>query len=299
MERRHRLFVGSQILVGAALAMSAGPASASILPENNLYLQDCLECESGVSEEQFNSIIEKAKTLYTDVVKASGGTLSIRGRWTDATVNASATQMFGSWQVNMYGGLARRAEVTADGFTMVLCHELGHHLAGFPYVSGWAANEGQSDYFATNHCSQLFWGEETEINAQARAVIAEVPKAQCDAAWQTEDAQNLCYRTMLAGKSLGDLLAALKTETVNWDTPDTSVVTTTNHAHPAAQCRLDTYMAGAVCTSDYDKNVIPGKRGSRGYNDREAEEDSARFSCTAQGQYTAGLRSTCWFAPTL
>ena len=33
--------------------------------------------------------------------------------------------------------------------------------------------------------------------------------------------------------------------------------------------------------------------------DREAEEQSALYSCTAQGQYTAGLRSRCWFAPTL
>lgn len=298
MKRRNKPFVG-QFFVGAALVLSAGSASASILPDNNLYLQDCLQCETGISEGTFNAIIEKAKVLYTDVVREVGGTLTINGRWSDATVNASAQQSFGSWQVNMYGGLARRTEVTADGFTMVLCHELGHHLAGFPYVSSWAADEGQSDYFATNHCSQLFWGDETEINAQARAVIPAVPKAQCDAAWQTEDAQNLCYRTMLAGKSLGDLLSALRSGTVNWDTPATNVVTTTNHSHPAAQCRLDTYMAGAVCTADYDKIVIPGKRESRGYNDREAEEQSALYSCTTQGQYTAGLRPRCWFAPTL
>jgi hypothetical protein len=104
---------------------------------------------------------------------------------------------------------------------------------------------------------------------------------------------------MLAGKSLGDLLSALRSGTVNWDTPATNVVTTTNHSHPAAQCRLDTYMAGAVCTTDYDKIVIPGKRENRGYNDREAEEQSALYSCTTQGQYTAGLRPRCWFAPTL
>lgn len=297
MERH--LNVLGLLVTGLAGVFGAGQASATILPENNLYLQDCLECESGLSETQFNDVIAKARTLYTDVVRGLGGTLNIRGNWTDATVNASASQMFGTWQVNMYGGLARRAEVTVDGFTMVLCHELGHHLAGFPYVSSWGADEGQSDYFATNHCAQLFWGDDLEANAQARAIVPPTPKARCDAAWGTEAAQNICYRAMLAGKSLADLLGALRSQTPQWDTPDAAQVTTTNHSHPDAQCRLDTYMAGAACISDYDKTYIPGKRSGRGYNDSEAENDSARFSCTAQGQHSDGLRPRCWFAPTL
>ena len=32
--------------------------------------------------------------------------------------------------IELNGGLARRPEVSSDGFTMVICHELGHFLAG-------------------------------------------------------------------------------------------------------------------------------------------------------------------------
>ena len=71
------------------------------------------------------------------------------------TVNANASQRGRTWIVNMYGGLARRPEITPDGFAMVLCHELGHHMGGFPFVSGWAANEGQSDLFATLSCGRI------------------------------------------------------------------------------------------------------------------------------------------------
>lgn len=294
MDRRHHIF---GLVLGSALV--AGSAQGSILPDNNLYLQDCLDCEAGITEAQFNQVIAKARTLYTEVIRGLGGTLNIRGNWGDSTVNASASQLFGTWQVNMYGGLARRPEVTVDGFTLVLCHELGHHLAGMPYVSSWGADEGQSDYFATNHCAQLFWQDDVAGNEAARATIHEIPKSRCDAIWGTEAEQNLCYRAMLGGKSLADLLGALGGTTANWNTPDTREVTTTDHAHPAAQCRLDTYMAGAVCVADYDRDVIPGKRNGRGYNDRQAEEDAARFACTAQGQHSDGLRPRCWFKPTL
>ncbi len=278
-------------------AFTAPVAQATILPENHLYLEDCLECEANVTEEDFKTIIERAKNLFSDVVERHDGNLTIRGNWNDATVNASATQLFGSWIVNMYGGLARRPEVTPDAFTMVLCHEIGHHLAGFPFVSNWGADEGQSDYFATNHCSALFWGSEVATNAKARAAIAAEPKALCDESWSTQDAQNLCYRTMLAGKALANLLGALKDQTADWTTPDTSIVRTTDHNHPAAQCRLDTYIAGAVCTAPYDIEVIPGKRSGRGYNDRQAEADAAPYSCG--GDYRHGARPLCWFAPSI
>ena len=51
---------------------------------------------------------------------------------------------FNKWVVAMFGGLARRPEVTKDAFQFVVCHEVGHHLAGWPFAYDWASNEGQS-----------------------------------------------------------------------------------------------------------------------------------------------------------
>lgn len=279
-----------------ATVTTAGVAQATILPDNNLYLEDQFERDdANITKAQFDQIIANAKTIFGPIVKDLGGSLSIRGNWDDSTVNASATQFLGTWFVNMYGGLARRPEITPDGFVLVLCHEIGHHLGGFPFVSSWGADEGQADYFATNHCAAKVWGDDLDGNALARDAIEPTPKAACDDVWQTEGEQNLCYRTVIAGKHLADLLGALKHQTVSYDAVDTTAVDTTNDDHPAAQCRLDTYTAGALCTAPYDHSVIPGK----GDSDEDGEQDAAKFSCTTYGQYTHGLRPRCWFKPRL
>jgi hypothetical protein len=273
-------------------------ASADFLPPNNLHLQKkSKNARSNVSKEQFELAIAKATDLYKDVVESHDGQLSIVNNWDDETVNASASQFFGFWVVNMYGGLARRPEVTPDGFVLVLCHELGHHLGGYTFVSSWGANEGQADYFATHSCAKEFWGSEEEINATFRESIAAAPKAICDGVYTTEKEQNLCYRTLTASKSLADLLAALHEVTVEFETPDESTVEATNHSHPAAQCRLDTYAAGAVCTQNFDKGIIPGKGESAGQNNRDAELESEKYTCTLHAQNTTGVRPSCWFKP--
>lgn len=296
-------FLGAAAMVwfaaGSAVAADKVDFSETFLPENNLYLQDNIKAPTNITEQDFRDVIAKANAVYQPLIKAFGGTLQINPRWTDSTVNANATQFGSTWQVNMYGGLARRPEVTPDGFAMVLCHEIGHHVAGFPFSSSWAANEGQSDYFATHQCAQAIWKDDTAQNAKARELAPAIVKAKCDDQYQTQDAQNLCYRTMLAGKSLGDLLAALGSDTVKYNTPDTKQVSRTNNNHPAAQCRLDTYMAGALCTQTPEDSVIPGKRSGRGRNDSRAEEESAKYYCTESNQFTVGLRPRCWFKPTL
>lgn len=279
------------VLLG--LGYSATGFSA-ILPPNNLYKEDCLECLIvGVTEKEFNAVIDQADAVYSPIVKSHGASLNFNRLWTDSTVNASAYQSGDNWEVNMYGGLARRSEVTVDGFTLVVCHELGHHLAGFPF-SGWAANEGESDFFATHKCAPTLWSEDTEENAKAREVVDPQPKKRCDEIYKTEDAQNLCYRIAMAGKSLANLLGALNGKKPDWNTPDKSTVRRTNNNHPKAQCRLDTYMAGAVCLSEFDRMVIPGSG-----NSLKSEEESSFHHCTKSRQFEVGLRPTCWFKPRL
>ena len=69
-------------------------------------------------------------------------------------VNANCMRNNGVVTVNMYGGLARRPEVTPEGFALVLCHELGHAYGGTPYIFQQAqiAAEGQADYYGEQTC---------------------------------------------------------------------------------------------------------------------------------------------------
>ena len=199
----------------------------------------------------------------------------------------------------MYGGLARRPEVTLDGFTMVICHEMGHHVGGYPFISGWAANEGQSDYYTTQICAKMLWADDLETNATFAETIDPYPKELCDSAWEVEADRNLCYRSMAAGKSLADLLAVLKEDSIAYDTPDTNVVDQMKDLHPDAQCRLDTYMAGALCTSDFDFEAIPGKDLGSRRNSAQAEEIVRSQSCSRMDDFQLGVRPLCWFKSAL
>jgi hypothetical protein len=219
--------------------------------------------------------------------------------WTNSTVNASADQSGNDWEVNMYGGLARRAEVTPDGFALVVCHELGHHLGGFAFYGNeeWAASEGQSDYFATQACARRIWKADKAVNASFRKTASATVKAKC-AAWTTTASQDLCYRTLAASQSLANLLSALNSQGVpDLQKPDRSQVSRTQVSHPAGQCRLDTYLAGAVCKKTFLANLIPGKEFVGDQNGSDAEREAASVSCHAASGYSEGLRPRCWFKP--
>ena len=295
------LFLVIQFTVGEALATFIPPdqIKAQILrfgPE-----------DANMTEEEFDQMIEQAQEIYEPIVKGHGGRLNIRGDWDDDTLNASASQFFGTWYVNMYGGLARHPELTKDGFAMIICHELGHHLAGFSFRKGgglfggtWAANEGQSDYFASHVCARKLWGEQKEINAGFRGTIHKIAEESCDERWATQEERDLCYRINAGGESLAATLAALSdTDMPDYETPDENVVNKTNDKHPAAQCRLDTYFAGSLCPAAFDDNLIPGKKVPQGVDSIEAEKEAANHSCTEYSGYDYAHRPLCWFKPRL
>lgn len=293
---------------GISACMIAGTffahgAHGSILPPNSLHLQDNINSIANMSEQEFNTIINNIMNLYRPIVTARGARLTSNNLWTDTTVNASAQQSGNNWIINMYGGLARRPEVTPDGFAMVVCHELGHHLAGFPFYgdTDWAASEGQSDYFATQSCAREIWRGQTNENAQFRTLVGDFEKKKCDAAWSKVEDQDLCYRTAAAGHSLATLLGALRSSTnlPRFDTPDQRKVATTYTAHPEAQCRLDTYFSGALCPVTFDKNQIPGRSSSGGQTSQNAELSASNQSCMTAAGYNAGVRPLCWFKPKL
>ncbi len=278
-----------------SLFLTSQAAFASFLPENDLHLQDIPE-GAGLTEQEFNDVMDLTEEFYGPLLEKSYGvSLKFNRLWDTDTVNANASQRGRTWIVNMYGGLARRPEITPDGFAMVVCHELGHHMGGFPFVSGWAANEGQSDLFATLSCGRILFGDDTEKNAQYRNVIPTYPKSLCDDAWETAEEQNLCYRLMMASESTASLLGALRGNTVDFESTDLSVVGSTNNSHPAAQCRLDTYMAGALCTANFDPEVIPAKNKNGKNQKKEAEEESAQYTCSIVNGDLVGLRPRCWF----
>lgn len=271
---------------GTALACSED-GKEGFLPENNLYIPAGVKTTGGITEAQFNAVIDKVEAIYSPIVSSMGGKLTINRKWEDGTVNANATRL-GGWQVNMYGGLARHQKITPDGFALVLCHEIGHHLGGAPkvgnFLNKWASNEGQSDYFATLKCLR-----KTFLNDNNSLVVRKLnaPKALVDAcakAWPNKADRSICVRNGMAGVSVAGLFASLRNAPeANFETPDARIVTKTDDAHPAHQCRLDTYLQGALCEASFNEDV--------------SQKDEVQATCHGTLGHTVGLRPLCWFKP--
>ncbi len=277
-------------------------SSELCFPKNNLDQEDRLDSlAANMSEATFNSIISSVTRVYAPIVKSHGATLEVERNWDDSTVNAYALRSGNQWLISMFGGLARRPEITPDGFALVVCHELGHHLAGFAFKGErWAASEGQSDYFATHVCARKIWASQTTTNGNFRSSVTSFVKSRCDSVYRTTDEQNLCYRLAKAGDSLAALLSVLGNQSKpRFDQPDPSTVSTTAESHPAGQCRLDTYFHGSLCRKAFPQNEIPGFEHSEGQASVAAESEAAQSSCVDGDFLPYGTRPRCWFAPQL
>ncbi len=282
------------------LMLASSQSFAQILPENSLWLEDSQDRLANMTEQQFADLSKVVLDFYAPLAKIHGGELTVVNNWKDPTVNAYAEQEGNLWTVQMFGGLARRKEITLDGFQLVVCHEVGHHLGGFPMEADvWFADEGQADYFATETCAKGIWGNDLEVNATFRATAPELVRTSCDRAYATEAEQNLCYRSSVGGLSLANLLAALGySGAPAFEKPDPKIVTATNHEHPKAQCRLDTYFNGALCDNMLDlQKEIPGKETPEGGDSLEAEKQSQASSCYTYSKDAFASRPRCWFAP--
>jgi hypothetical protein len=256
-------------------------------PENNMRISKYDKEANGMTEETFLSIIKKVSDVYAPIVASKGATLDMINNWDDATVNAYAHRDGNIWHVSMFGGLARHKLATDDGFMLVVCHETGHHLGGAPRYGGgndWAANEGQADYFGTLKCMKRVLENEDNVAVVSKMKIDAEATKQCELVYKSANEVALCQRIAMAGKSLGELLGDLGGNSrVNFDTPDKKVVKRTNDAHPAAQCRLDTYFSGGLCDKSFNEDV--------------SETSPIPGTCIKSDGYKVGFRPLCWYKP--
>jgi hypothetical protein len=277
----------------------------NFIPENNLRIPAGLEMVGGIDEVAFNRVIDKVSAAYGPMITKKGGTLKVNRLWDNATVNASAQRSGKTWVVNMYGGLARHSVTSEDGFTLVMCHEVGHHLGGFPttgsiFGNNWASNEGQADYFATMKCARAVWVKEDNAKVLSQMEVPAVVKEKCSLQHKSTSEILLCERGAMGGLNLANLLWSLSNGKTSklaltglegiagkampaFDTPNMTQVSKTDSAHPEAQCRLDTYFNGAIC----------------GISDSEefGAKDPITGACSEEKGDKLGFRPRCWYKP--
>lgn len=241
---------------------------------------------SGVTELEYNSVLDQVEKAYAPVVAAKKATLSIDRAWSNDEVNAYAWRSGSTWMVQMLGGIARHPLMNADGFAAVTCHEVGHHLGGAPrYPQGLAA-DGQSDYFATLKCLRKVWENDDNSAIVAKMTVAPVVQSSCEKSFSDRASIAICIRSSYAGLSAASTLAKLsRLPAPTFETPDLSKVLYTNVRHPKAQCRLDTYFAGSICPT--------------AWADELNDFDATAGNCAMEKGATVGYRPLCWYKPSM
>jgi hypothetical protein len=258
------------------------------LPQNDLKIPVTGIRSGGLSQEQFNKILDKLEKYYTPIVAAKGGNYHVNRLWEDETVNASADRQGKIWNLNMYGGLARYSSLGEDGYLLVGCHETGHHLGGAPKSSGWnssswASNEGEADYYSTLRCMRYILQNEDNVGYVNSHPVDLVLRQSCESAYADVNAQSICIRSGMAAMNVAMIFHDLKkdAELPNFNTPDPAQVTETDDSHPATQCRLDTYYQAAICVHEAKTEL--------------SDSDYHVGTCTDES--LSGVRPRCWFLP--
>ena len=282
------------LLLGTCLlnprAYSCTENGTGFLPENDLKIP-VSEKNSGISEARYHAVIDKVSRVYEPIVKSHGATLRIDRRWASDVVNAGTyrDESNNHWHINLYGGFARHPQITEDGFALVICHEIGHHIGGAPkklYSQGaiWASTEGQSDYFATLKCLRKVFADDDNISIVDRMEVPRKVRNECRDSFQSDWEAALCMRTSIAGHSVTKVNAdSRQVPHPDFDVTDPTVVASTSNFHPVPQCRLDTYFQGSLCP-------IPSS-----YPLSQTYETKA--TCHPNLQHQVGLRPHCWFKP--
>ncbi len=286
------------VLLASIVSLSATPVEKrtehvcdGFFPKNDIIVPMSMTAD-GISEKEYEEVLSRTEKVFGPIISTKhNAKLVVERDWSDGEFNAYATQQGNNWIIHFYGGLARAKGMSPEGFAVVVCHELGHHVGGAPKIksfypgSAWASNEGQSDYYATLRCLKQLWTPEENADFVKNQKIDTIAKKSCEAAHNNVEEQNYCMRATsgaLALTTAFNIVTKSKTP-LSLDTPDQKVVKRIDDSHPQSQCRLDTYYQGALCNADVNIDLD--------------NKDPRVGTCASENGAKSGTRPLCWYAP--
>lgn len=240
-----------------------------------------------MNESQFNEVVAKISRIYQADFAAAGEKLVVMGNWDYDEINAISYRIGKDSWIQVYGGLARDAHMNRDGLALVLCHEIGHYLGGFPIYndSTRMSFEGEADYYATLKCARRFFSDEDNAKALLGKQISPAVKSACESQFTSQNDRLICQRSSLAAFAMASLANEHSDDggmQIDYATPDTSHLDYTESSYPGVQCRLDTFFAGFTCP--VKESIARSK-------------DNYRQGSCYVPEHVKGFRPYCWFEP--
>lgn len=242
--------------------------------------------ENSLTEKDFRELINRVRKVYDPVFEAKGYEVEYLLYWDVEEGNAMTSEAKDKKKAYFLfaGGLLRARYMTKDGFLFAACHEIGHHLGGFPKEKDlpWCSVEGQADYFANLRCmKEILKGDPENAKAREFDLPANIKK-KCETMFSDEESVNICLRSTKAGEDAFRFLQAKQTgkdADASLFNQVLSPVKETILKYPDHACRAETAFRGSVC-------------------DRTGElsdTDETMGTCHKKNGDLVGLRPSCWF----
>lgn len=262
-----------------------GQLEATIVP-GSFGLSFAGRYNNAYPEGRFLLVTKSFEQFFKPHFESLGAKFFLDTDWGDGAVNAWAWREGERYSLEVPGGIARYHTMSEEAFVMNLCHELGHLMGGAPARNSEISFEGQSDYFATAKCFKRFAPFVLEKlggfqSGPDRTHYSEEIHFQKHC--ETHANPKICEHALLGALGATAYYAELeKAKTPSLSTPDRSVTRRTLSAHPKAQCRFDTMVAGVLCKADAMVNP---------------RWDSAEYSWCHQNFDSDHGRPKCWYRP--
>lgn len=218
--------------------------------------------QANTKTEWQKNIFREFDKLYRPVARSNGKSFEIRIEKNDSSSAAAETDTK-RVAVIANTGLLKNSTLSPDGLRMIICHELGHIFGGAPRKNvppewdgpsaqdgrSFTSSEGQADYYASASCFHRIIRGSNHQEALVNVSAASRAQRQCDSRLGANSEESLICQRAAAGAE--NMLQLNRVSPISYSTPNQSVSDKIiTDSYPDRQCRLDTFLMGAVCRSD-------------------------------------------------
>jgi len=267
-----------------------------------LSLLMAVDVTAQTSLDQFNEITKDVLKIYESSLNKK---IVVSKNWSDDSLKVTPLDMGTHFSLYIAGGIFRLKSITPDAFALILCHEIGHFAGGAPTYGekalspeeGDLSAEGQADYWASAKCFRKVFADKDNLsfmkdfkkqkaNSFVFKEMLPIINKKCSEVWLPSLKRVAqCERTIVAARSFARTVRIKSNEKywVNITTPSPIIAPYTNLFHPPAQCRFDTYVAGALCEIPSSEDV--------------SFENMDDGVCSRSKGYEISARPLCWYKP--
>lgn len=196
---------------------------------------------------EYNHVQQKIISYYQSFGERKE--LEIHANWDSQTPNAYTKKKNDKIQIFILGGFLNSKFMSPNVLSLVLCHELGHHMGGYPFgliqrrgyndnrTDHDLSNEGQADFWAASKCMWAIINKdsnETSVNKE------------CHEQYNNSKEINICNQVILAGKQYINLVESISAQSRRSGVLVDASRNLFKGEYPSLDCRLETYKVGAL-----------------------------------------------------